>query len=199
MKYKLSELEDLLQGRPAAVLGGGPSLPGDMAKLPAGCILIAVNEHAQRICEPDFMVFNDVPDQHPELMEVINLTKAIKLSEHQQYSDIETDVHPWSYCYSSTMAAWLGCWLGCNPVILCGMDCYQGEKAYFHEWDAPVPAKNFGLDFHLRPWKEEGVHKLPHVERVKVMSGPLASVFGKYEGTYPPAPSLKGREEEERL
>lgn len=181
MKYKMSELQDLFHKTPAAVLGGGPSLPEDMAKLPPGCILIAVNEHAQRICEPDFMVFNDMPLNHPELLDVINITKAVKVSEHRDHSDVEMDIHPWSYCFSSTLATWLACWMGCNPVILCGMDCYQGKQPYFHEWDQPVPAQNFDLDFHLRPWKEEGVHKLPHVERVKVMSGPLIGVFGQYK------------------
>lgn len=185
MKYLMSQLQDLFAGRPAAVLGGGPSLPGDMARLPEGCVLIAVNEHASQICEPDFVVFSDNPTQHDELMQVLQSTSAVRVSEHRDFSDVEMDVHPWSYCYSSTMAAWLACWMGCNPVLLCGMDCYQGKQVYFHPHEGHVPAMNFGLDFHLRPWKEEGIYKLPHVERVKAMSGPLVEVFGKYEGDQP--------------
>jgi hypothetical protein len=177
----MSELQDIHRGIPAAVLGGGPSLPGDMKKLPAGCLLIAVNEHASQICNPDYLVFNDNPDNHEELLAVIRATKAIRVSEHQDFSDVEMDQHPWSYCYSSTMATWLACWMGCEPVILCGMDCYQGDQVYFHPHVGKVPAQNFGLDFHLRPWIEEGKNKLPHVERVKVMSGPLVGVFGQYK------------------
>jgi len=181
MKYKMSELQDLLHKTPAAVLGGGPSLLTDMEKLPPGCILIAVNEHAERICKPDFIVFKDLPENHPELLNVLNTTKAVKVSENAAHSDVEIDCPIWSYCYSSTFAAWFGLHLGCNPVILCGMDCYQGKQPYFHEWDQPVPAMGMMLDDHLRPWKEEGVNKLPHLERLKVMSGPLVGVFGQYK------------------
>lgn len=181
MKYKMSELQDLLKGTPAAVLGGGPSLPADMAKLPAGCILIAVNEHAERICSPDFMVFKDLPENHPELLQVIRGTKAVKVSENAAYSDVEIDCPIWSYCYSSTLGAWLALHLGCDPVIMCGMDCYQGREPYFHPVDYEVPAVGMGLDAHLRPWIEEGKNKLPHVERLKVMSGPLVGVFGQYK------------------
>lgn len=180
MKIPMSALENVHWGRPAAVLGGGPSLPGDMARLPDGCLLIAVNEHASQICMPDYLVFNDDPVQHAELIKVLNTTQAMRVSEHQDYSDVEMDVHPWSFCYSSTMAAWLACWMGCNPVILCGMDCYQGDQVYFHPHEGSVPACDFDLDFHLRPWKEEAPNKLPHVERVKAMSGPLVGVFGPY-------------------
>ena len=182
MKYKMSELQDLFPNRPAAVLGGGPSLPGDMERLPAGCLLIAVNEHASQICKPDFVVFSDNPRMHPELLEVVeNAGGPVRVSENQEFSDVHIDMPIWTGNYSSCFAAWFGLHLGCNPVLLCGIDCYQRPQPYFHPWDKPVPAMNFDLAFHLRPWVEEGVHKLPHKERLKAMSGPLMGVFGKYE------------------
>lgn len=71
--------------------------------------------------------------------------------------------------------------MGCNPVILCGMDCYQGENKYFHPYNDDVPSFHYPLDFHLRPWKEDARHLCPHPERLKAMSGPLMNVFGSYE------------------
>jgi hypothetical protein len=74
-------------------------------------------------------------------------------------------------------------------VILCGMDLYQGDKVYFHPTDRDCPSFHYPLDHHIRPWIEEGRNLLPHVERVKVMSGPLISVFGKYEPSYEKVPA----------
>ena len=63
------------------------------------------------------------------------------------------------------------------------MDCYQGERKYFHEYE-DHPHYHYPLEHHIRPWIEEGVNMLPHVERVRAMSGPLVDVFGLYqEGT----------------
>lgn len=178
---RLSKLQDAFAGRPAAILGGGPSLPGDMARLPKDCLLIAVNYHALRICKADFMVFNDEPDSDPRLEQAVRDFDGVRISPGV-WSDVIFDVPVWTGFYSSNTAAWLGCWMGCEPVILCGMDCYQGERVYFHEYSHDVPCFHYPLDHHVRPWREEGLALLPHVERVKVMSGPLVDVFGAYEG-----------------
>jgi hypothetical protein len=61
------------------------------------------------------------------------------------------------------------------------MDCYQGERVYFHDYSHDVPAFHYPLEHHLRPWEEEGRHMLPHVERLRVMSGPLTRIFGLFE------------------
>lgn len=180
---KLSDLHNTQEGRPAAVLGGGPSLSGDMSHLPANCILIAVNYHALEIgIRADYMVYNDHPDGGANAKEMIKAIRdfdGLKVSPKPS-SDVEFDVEVWTGFYSSNTATWFALWLGCDPVILCGMDCYQGESLYCHPSDADCPVFHYPLENHLRPWYEEGVHKLPHVERVRVMSGPLQRVFPLY-------------------
>ena len=181
----MSEYRDRYKGRPAAVLGGGPSLPGDMARLPEGCVLIAVNNHAFHICKPDFMVYNDRPEDHPDLGAAIYAAagKVTRVSPDPT-SDIIFDVNVWTGFFSSNTAAWFGLWMGCDPVILCGMDCYQGEVKYFHEWTRTpglVEYHNHPLDFYIRPWVEEGRNLCPHPERLRAMSGPLVSIFGQYQ------------------
>jgi hypothetical protein len=180
MSMRMSQMKGFYAGRPAAVLGGGPSLPGDMARLPKDCLLIAVNYHAFRICAPDFMVYNDQPESDPRLLTAVQIVDAVKVSPDPT-SDILFDCPVWTGFYSSNTAAWFALWMGCSPVILCGMDCYQGERVYFHEYSHDTPCFHYPLESHLRPWKEEGRHLLPHVERMKVMSGPLAQIFGAYE------------------
>jgi hypothetical protein len=179
-KMRMSEYQNLLAGQPAAVLGGGPSLPADMRHLPPGCVLIAVNHHAFHVCRPDFMVYNDEPTSSPELQDAVRAARAVRVSP-EPTSDVIFDVEVWTGFYSSNTAAWFALWMGCDPVILCGMDCYQGDQKYFHPYSLDVPSFHYPLEHHLRPWIEEGRNLLPHVERVRAMSGPLVSVFKRYE------------------
>jgi len=79
MIKKMSKFKNKYAGRPAAVLGGGPSLPDDMKKLPKGCLLIAVNYHAFYLCKPDFMVYNDFPESNPLLLEAVQAAKAVRV------------------------------------------------------------------------------------------------------------------------
>lgn len=184
MKELLIDYKDRYIGRTAAILGGGPSLPGDFARLPRNTLLFAVNYHAFRLdgCEPDFMVYNDHPDSDPLLDKAVRSVKATRVSPHYTSDVLLTD-EVWTGFYSSNTAAWFALWCGCNPVILCGMDCYQGDRVYFHEYNHDSPAFHYPLEDQLRPWKEDGRHRLPHVERVRVMSGPLGRVFPIWEGS----------------
>lgn len=178
---KLSKLKDKLRGRPGAVLGGGPSLQSDYERLPPNCVLIAVNYHAAAIgIKPQYMVYNDDPESDPILWQSAKDFDGLRVSPHSS-SDIEFDVEVWTGFYSSNTAAWFALWLGCDPVFLCGMDCYQGDAVYCHPTQMDVPVFHYPLEMHLRPWREEGLHLLPHVERVRVMSGPLRAVFPLWE------------------
>lgn len=174
----MSSYRNKYKGRPAAILGGGPSLPGDMKKLPKNCVLIAVNYHASKICKPQFMVYNDFPESDPLLMEAVLSFEGVKVSP-EQTSDIKFDVPVWTGFFSSNTATWFGLWMGCDPVILCGMDCYQGERTYFHDYE-DKPNYHYELEHYIRPWKEDAKNLLPNWERVKVVSGPLINVFERY-------------------
>lgn len=176
----MSDYQNRFARKPAAVLGGGPSLPDDMQKLPPGCLLIAVNYHAQYLCTPDFMVFNDhLEAVDGKLREAILKGDVIRVSQGPE-SDIEYDVDVWTGFYSSNTAAWFALWLGCDPVILCGMDLYQSERAYFHDYE-DQPHFHYPLEHHINPWIEDAKNKLPGWERVRAMSGPLVDVFGRYD------------------
>lgn len=197
MKGKMSEYRDLFAGSPAAVLGGGPSLAGDVGRLPTpglptpgpslkgwGAVLIAVNYHAFHVVEEvDFMVYNDHPASDELLMAAVREHRAVNVSPDPS-SDIEFDVPVWTGFYSSNTAAWFALWMGCDPVILCGMDCYQGDQVYCHASDRDVPCFHYPLEHHLRPWVEDGRNLLPHVERLRAMSGPLVGVFGLWKGDH---------------
>ncbi len=181
MKLKLSVMQDIHRGRPAAVLGGGPSLPGDLGRLPQGCLLIACNYHAFQFCAPDYMVYNDDPKTDPDLEKYVEMARVIRVSADPT-SDVQFDVKVWTGFYTSNTATWFALWLGCNPVILCGMDLYKGPVKYLHPMDRDEEAWHYPLDFHLRPWVEDCRNSVPHPERLRAMSGPLVQVFGAYQG-----------------
>ncbi len=181
---KLSKLRNQYAGRPAAILGGGPSLPDDLKRVPSNALMIAVNYHGFYHCpedhQPAFMVYNDVPETNPLQVLAVQEHKAIHVSP-EPTSDVEFDVPDvWTGFFSSNTAAWFALWIGCDPVILCGMDCYQGPVKHcppstYHSEMFEMP-----LDFYTRPWTEEGLHRLPNVERLRVMSGPLTDIFPAY-------------------
>jgi len=182
MKRLLSQMENEYKGFPAAVLGGGPSLVEDMKRLPKNCILIAVNYHAFYYCEPKYMVYNDTPETNPLQAKAVMEHKAIHVSP-EPTSDVLFDApNVWTGFFSSNTATWFALWLGCDPVILCGMDCYQGDVKHCAPSTYDSPMFHMPLDFYTRPWVEDCRNSVPHPERIRVMSGPLIGTFEAFNG-----------------
>lgn len=181
---KLSSFHDKHIGRPAAILGGGPSLPDDIKRIPKDAIMIAVNYHGFYHCpldhQPMYMVYNDQPETNPLQVQAVLEHKAIHVSPEPS-SDVMFDVpNVWTGFFSSNTAAWFALWMGCDPVILCGMDCYQGPVKHcapstYHSEMFELP-----LEFYIRPWREDCKNSVLHPERLKAMSGPLVEIFGAY-------------------
>lgn len=178
----LSAMKDFYAGVPAAILGGGPSLPEDIKRLPKDCLMIAVNYHAFYHCEfVDFMVYNDVPSTNPLMEKAVAEHRAVHVSP-EPTSDILFDVpNVWTGHFSSNTATWFALWMGCDPVILCGMDCYQGAVKHCAPSDYHSAMFDMPLDFYTRPWSEDCKNSVPHPERIRAMSGPLAEIFESYE------------------
>lgn len=179
----------------AAVLGGGPSLPKDLKRLPEGCVLISVNDHAFHHCEPDVLVFQDKLKWAPAVVEVLKTFKGVVVSP-QPESHVQLPKGWWDGNQSSCLATWYACWMGYETVILCGMDCYQGAVKYCHPrpgFDHPI--FKAPLEKHLELWAD-AFDKCPHPERIQAASGPLVEVFGRYEpgklnkGTYVRKPKM---------
>ena len=186
----LSSLRGKHSGRPAAVLGGGPSLPGDIQRLPEDIVLIAVNYHAfhhlpdNRL--PMYMVYNDAPEINPLQLAEVRRHRSIHVSPPPEpTSDVAFDLPDvWTGFYSSNTATWLALWMDCDPVILCGMDCYQGDVKHCPPSTYHSEMFDYPLDFYIRPWVEDCQNSVPHPERIRAMSGPLVHVFGAYEADH---------------
>ena len=96
-------------------------------------------------------------------------------------TDVVFDVpNVWTGFFSSNTATWFALWLGCDPVILCGMDCYQGPIKHCPPSTYHPPMFEYPLDFYTRPWSEDCRKSVPNPERIRVMSGPLKDIFPVY-------------------
>lgn len=182
MDVPFDELRVWFSGKPAAILGGGPSLVEDLKRLPDGCVLISVNNHAFHHCQPDVLVYQDrlQASWASDVEEIVKTYNGLVVSPYEP-SDIDLPRGWWDAEQSYGLATWFAAWMDCDPIILCGMDCYQGEVKYCHPrpgfhhpiFDAP-------LDEHLKRWKD-AFTKCPHSEKIRAASGPLMDVFGTFE------------------
>lgn len=176
--------------RPAAVLGGGPSLPSDLRRLPEKCVLISVNDHAFHHCQPDVLVYQDeLHRKYASAVRAVAQTFQGLIVCPFEESHVALPRGWWDGNFSSALATWFACWMEYDPVILCGMDCYQGDVKYCHprpEFDHPIFRQP--LEKHLEVWRP-ALQKCPHPERIKAMSGPLVEIFGAYQPNGQPAQS----------
>lgn len=197
-------LRGIHEGRVAAILGAAETLPDDFACVPDDALLFSVNYHGAMFTERygvdcDYLVFNDASDP---------LTAApwhgVRLSmiEHQSEVDIRAFADPG---FSAATAALLACWMGCDPVVLCGMDCYTGERLYWHDLDVRMPnGARSTLDHHVRAWSWCFDH-FDDADRIVAMPGPLVGLFGPWLAGVPvsdmarvlPSRSLEGDAERE--
>jgi hypothetical protein len=188
----IQELKNTRSGRPATVLGGGPSLKADLARIPLTTVctvtaarldpvMIGVNHHWERhVWKVHFTVFMDDPARDKTLLELVKSKYAgVLVSPLSQWSEVDLTIGGefWTGRFSGHLATWLACWMGCDPVLLCGMDCYQGEMS--PDADPRDNAYKSPLEEHLAGWRE-ALKKCPNPERIKAMSGPLVEIFGLF-------------------
>ena len=168
------DLKNVHAGFPAVVLGGGLSLRSDLDQVPAGRIVIAANHHNPWPFRSDYLVFMDDPEKFPQLRRAIDETPAMLVSTRREWTDVDLGgAKWWNGRFTGHLAAWLGCWMGCDPVILCGFDCYQVRPP-----GATDSAYDMPLEKHLDEWRQ-AFTRCYNPERIRAVSGPLVEVFGK--------------------
>ena len=182
------------RGHPAAILGGGPSLPADYARLPDRVLLFAVNDHAFHIgIQPHYMVVMDDPHIKPELLRLSQPGQShTRINDLLEWTDVDLrGVHKPSM-RSGLTAAWLALYYGCAPVYLCGMDLYQNGTRYCHDRDEFMGKKAIytePLEDHLTAWRKLKRYD-PH-GAIRAMSGPLTALFPPaFPNEYKPSSDL---------
>lgn len=120
-------------GKPAVILGGGSTLQDDLAQTPAGAVRFAVNMHAHIAgVLADYAVFCDNPGR-AFYSELPPREITPRISHHgAPWSDIHLTPAVPDFGFTSGVATWVAQLMGCDPVIVCGMGCYQ-DRAYCHD------------------------------------------------------------------
>lgn len=176
----------------ALVMGGGPSLPGDFELVMESGIdpaLISVKQHALIYCfsregfSPDICCFledPDAPDQEGLRVALMMAPQTFRVSPFDKWSNVRIDEPWWQGGFSSTLAVWFACAAGFEQVLLAGMDCYQGPRAYWYERPGySHPCLRSGVEDNLNAWRP-AFERVPHADRIRAVSGPLVEVFGRW-------------------
>lgn len=157
----IGRLRDIHSGRGAVILGSGPSLPKQIRAIPFNTVIFGVNQHASRIIDCDYIVFND---EHT--FEDVKNLKGKKISRWRY--DITYDVP--KGLISGIVALRAARIMGCAPITLMGFDCYE-NKGYFYNLVAELRGNSVSVQKHVDIWKNEDKRD------VYVAGGPLKKVF----------------------
>ena len=177
--------------RPAVVCGGGQSLPEQLKRCPADAIYISANQHGC-IAHRD----GHLARQCDYIMVVDGIeTKVFQRPDGTTYSLRDFGVpiispRPagdyWLFeqCApgSGIMAAWIAWAMGCAPIIMAGIDCYQGAT-YFHDARAKSSGRAVTTARHVERWGTLMVHAPGG--QIRSLGGPLTKIFPAYSPDEP--------------
>ena len=177
----LSSLIHAHAGRAGIAMGGGPSLPEQVARAPEGALLISANEHGCFLRRCDFIMACDDLSNKPlkapdgRTVKIRDLGTPI-ISSRRSIADVYYSTAPLNN--SGICAAWALWVMGCAPILLAGMDCFQGGT-YFHNHKAISTGNNLQLIHHLNKWRRLKA-KIPRAP-IRSLGGPTAEVFPAYD------------------
>ena len=187
MAQLVSELHGKYAGKPILVIGGGPSVPADLARIPRDYIscVISANQHGfmQGTFAPDYVVSVDF---------TFGSTREPMREALRRFSD-KPNINRWSWADyrlpewtfggdSGFTAIVVALILGGHPVLATGFDRRTGDRRYFHE---PVPPKHWvgHLPASRDNMKVQNARLIALGEghAVRPMSGPMTAFFKRWD------------------
>ena len=169
------------EGRPALVVGGGPSAPAQYAEVISALhnpVVVSANGHAAKLgLQPDFVVCKD--HQHTETKELMEpALRAIgaPLVSRHYWADYRLSGWP-IQGNSGMMALGFAVMLGCRPVVPIGFDCYQ-NGTYFHD----LTAKNISIGLRESMWESRYQRFARRLEgaSIRPLAGPLCKHYPRF-------------------
>lgn len=198
----MSDLIHAHAGRPAVIMGGGVSMPEQVARAPANAVFISCNQHGAIFRKCDYIVATDsIEDKlfktlagHTLRLREFGIPVISVRRPLADYRIFKSPVNS-----TGVIGAWCAWVMGCAPILLMGMDCYGGGATYYHDKAARSSGNSQTVAHHLDKWRQ----LIPQVPgaMIRAMGGPLEKVFMPYdpdEVALPPAafdvirPRVKG-------
>lgn len=163
-------------GRAAIVIGGGMSAPEQVSRAAAvypDATRISANAHGNKLGPVDYMV--SIDDTHAWIRAEGHTAPFIS---HHAWADFRLVEQP-QLDNSGCLATWVAWNLGAAPILLCGMDCYQGG-VYFHDPEAESTGTRLAWKAHVNLWARLAA-VLPDSAPVRSMGGPLEGLFDPFD------------------
>jgi hypothetical protein len=198
MPWLISKLVDSGCGRMAIIVGGGPSAPSDLKKIPHGgkALIISANGHAFKLglkpeyiwCKDHLRIFPGYMERgrRREYMERELRRFGVPIVGPNYWCDYRAPDWPIAQFNSGQQALAFATLLGCAPIIPVGMDCFMGPT-YFHDAEAPNVSKG------RRPgYWDSRIRKLRAAlgdrSAIRGVSGLVRDIFGPYRPDKHPPP-----------
>jgi hypothetical protein len=176
-------------GRPALIIGGGPSARIDLPLLdnqgfkPA--VVLSGNEHGlyQGHYKVDFLVNVDR----------IHCARKVMMEDYlRQFNTPIINAHSWAdyrlpdwkmSANSGIQAIAVGCVLGCWPVVVTGVDLFMIGRDYFHDEDTvrKTPRPRGAPPTHMAKLRVNEMRRWAGDYPVRPVSGPLTQIFPTYD------------------
>lgn len=193
MQRLMRELIHAHAGRPAVIVGGGESVQEQLLRCPDTAIHISANQHGCLARACDYIFCADAIED-----------KVFTRSDKSLYTlrvfgvpiiSPRPSADYWLFdqtlASSGVMAAWCAWVMGCAPIILVGMDCYQGGT-YWHDKSALSSGRGIPLHRHIARWTAL-LNQAPGGQ-FRSMGGPLVGLMRLYDthetGVSPPPRAL---------
>lgn len=204
-------ITDLLRrwyGKPALIIGGGPSARVDLPWLEdqgfAPAVVLSANEHGlyQGHYKVDFLVNVDR----------IHCSRKVYMIDYlRQFNTQIINAHSWAdfrlpdwkvSANSGITAIAVGCVLGCWPVVVTGVDLFGAGRAYFHDPDlaSKLPRSKSAAPSHVAKLRIMELRKWAEKYPVRPVSGPLTGIYPTYDPaeTIPPPDMVPYRKKIEK-
>lgn len=195
MQKLVTELFGRWDGKPALVIGGGPSVLRDFKALAVEpALVISANEHGffQDRFKVDLVTNVDkIHCLRREPMEKILKPYGVPIVNRHSWADYR--LPDWKLAANTGLQAIaLAALLGANPVIVTGIDMWANGRVYFHDTHAKAPKLG-------QPRKLRGAARRRDREKVKPLTAfcagahirPMSGALTEWFKAYDPAEVVK--------
>lgn len=169
----ISDLVHKHKGEAAVIIGGAPSRLSDQEFWPKQAVFISANDHGLKQTTCNYSVCCE--DLEHRLRQ-----HNVKVISRHSWADYRVFDKP--IPNSGVLAAYSAWVMGCAPIIITGVECYQG-KTYADDPKAHSSGFNVSLKDHLKRWG--ALRYMAMWGQFRCVSGPLVHVFDKYKPDEP--------------
>lgn len=176
MRRTIGELAHAHAGRAGVVIGGAPSRLTEIAACPADALYVSVNAHGLMARACDYVCAKDA------IGETLKGRGAPVISGKPFADILVFERRLGDSAQLACFALWV---MGCAPIIVIGVECYQGAT-YAHDPRAVSSGQSLTLAQHLTRWR--ALLNLAPGAMVRPVGGPLTAIFPRYDAREAPLP-----------